>query len=666
MTNRVLVTCLSLAALAACSAGDTARSNPDASFKISDGAHQQAFNDPNANPDFFFLPTMVPNPVNDPDYDPDDFNAKLLPTVEVCVLDLPTTAVEADVQLTTPCRPGGYFTSFGAPVNGGLQKYQGSWSIPVSNDVFYRIRVKVGAVYLGFADVHTVGSPSLLNTVNQDQFVGQQDGSNLPIPFRIEIGALCTPAGLRPCDSATLGLETGGAVNISTDGGTSLSGVKVPPQNSQSGNHTFTVQGCDDLNPRAIDLPTFGSCVRVQPTPALTGPLTVPATVEVCDLSPDISVAGLTEAQEELITLHKLDGATVRALPHVAGCTITVGAAKPTMKGVIRELARGNVGGALGKLALMAGPAALHARRLDVGAGGQAFDFSDFQFALPAKMTIDAGNAQTAAQGTTLPVDPAVKVTDLNGDPVANATVHFAAVQGSVGAASVTTAADGIAKASWTLASPVGTQSATASGRGIAGENADGPRAALDPFMAIQPHYNPGGDPVPDPVLPVVLQTGVRTFTASSIVPFAASGYSHKVVASNSTSPTGWQTPGFNAAANGFVAGIAPFASAGRPCFYAAATPWAERTDILVRKTFDLLTAGTVQVRVAMDKDIVAIYLNGVAMTGGPLSYTGCAAPDIAGNSIFTGTGSVGTNLVAIRVKSRSQAAFLDLRISKP
>ena len=107
MTNRVLVTCLSLAALAACSAGDTARSNPGSSFKISDGAHQQAFNDPNANPDFFFLPTMVPNPVNDPDYDPDDFNAKLLPTVEVCVLDLPTTAVEADVQLTTPCRPGG-------------------------------------------------------------------------------------------------------------------------------------------------------------------------------------------------------------------------------------------------------------------------------------------------------------------------------------------------------------------------------------------------------------------------------------------------------------------------------------------------------------------------------------------------------------------------------
>ncbi|HSE51760.1 MAG TPA: Ig-like domain-containing protein [Gemmatimonadales bacterium] len=667
MTRRALVAYLSMAALAACSAGDTARPYQGPSASISDGAHQQAFNDPNGNPDFFFLPTMVPNPVNDPDFDPDDFNPRLLPTVEVCALDLPNNASENDVLLTTPCKAGGYFASFGAPVNGGLQKYQASWTIPVSPELFYRIRVKVGEVSLGFADVHTVANPSLLQTVDKDRFVGQQDGSNLPIPFRIEIGALCTPAGLRPCDSATLGLATGGTVNISTDDGNTLSGVRLPPQNAQSGNHTLTVQPCLDLNPRAIDLPTFGSCVRVEPTPALTAPLNVAAVVEVCDVGADLSAAGLTEEQEELVTLHKLHGSQVQALPHLTGCTISTGAATPSVKGVIRHLARGNLRGAVKMLARMAGPTPLHARRLDVGGAGGAFEFSDFQFALPAKMSIQAGNGQTAPHGTTLPLEATIKVTDLNDDPVANATVSFAVAQGSVGSASVTTGADGIAKTTWTLGATIGTQTATASGRGIAGANLDGPRTAFDPFMSIQSHFDLGGpDPIPDPAQPVAVQTGTQTFSASSIVPFGASGYSYKVVSNTTASPAGWQTPGFNEAGNGFVAGIAPFASAGRPCFYSVATPWAVRSSILVRKAFTLGAAGTVQVKMAMDTEVIEIYLNGVAMSGGPLTFSDCAVPNAVTNSTFTGSGVPGNNLIAVRVKARSNSSFLDTRISAP
>ena len=667
MTHRTLVVGVSIAGLAACSAGDTTRSTYVPSTTISDGAHQQAFNDPNGNPDFFFLPTMVENPINDPDFDPDDFNGKLLPTVEVCALNLPNDASESDVQLSTPCKTGGYFASFAAPVNGGLQKYQASWTVPVSAELFYRIRVKVGDVSLGFADVHTVSNPSLLRTVDDARFVGQQDGSNLPIPFRIEIGALCTPAGLRPCDSSTLGLATGGTVNISTDGGNTLSGVRLPPQNAQSGNHTLTVQPCPDLNPRAIDLPTYGSCVRVEPTPALTAPLNVAAVVEVCDVGPALAGAGLTHEQEELVTLHKLQGSTVEALPHLTGCTITTGAATPSVKGVIRQLARGNLRGAVKMLAKMAGPTPLHARRLDVGGAGGAFNFSDFQFARPAKMAIHTGNGQTAPHGTTLPVETGVLVTDLNGDPVANATVTFAAAQGSVGSASVTTGADGIAKTPWTLGAPIGTQTVTASGRGIAGANLDGPRTAFDPFMSIQTHFDLGGpDPIPDPAQPVAVQTGTQTFSASSIVPFGASGYSYKVVSNGTASPPAWQTPGFNEAGNGFVAGIAPFASTGRPCFYAASTSWGERSSILVRKSITLNAAGTVQVRMAMDTEVIEIYLNGVAMSGGPLSFSDCAIPNAAANSIFTGSGVPGNNLLAVRVKGRSTSSFLDTRISAP
>ena len=46
---------------------------------ILDGAH-------NGDPDFFFLPPLVPDPSNDPHFDAGKFDATLSPTVEVCRL----------------------------------------------------------------------------------------------------------------------------------------------------------------------------------------------------------------------------------------------------------------------------------------------------------------------------------------------------------------------------------------------------------------------------------------------------------------------------------------------------------------------------------------------------------------------------------------------------
>jgi len=56
----------------------------DPSKMISDGAH-------GGNPDFFFLPPMVPNPVNNPNFEQGKFNATLGPslTVEICELQGP-------------------------------------------------------------------------------------------------------------------------------------------------------------------------------------------------------------------------------------------------------------------------------------------------------------------------------------------------------------------------------------------------------------------------------------------------------------------------------------------------------------------------------------------------------------------------------------------------
>ncbi|HEV8356729.1 MAG TPA: Ig-like domain-containing protein, partial [Gemmatimonadales bacterium] len=431
---------------------------------------------------------------------------------------------------------GAYDTSFVATVNVGLQRYAASWTVPVSDDIFYRISVWIGGVgtgiRLGFADVHTVPSPAQLKSVNQDQFIGQQDGSNLPIRFRIEIGALCDPPGRRPCDSATLQFTSGGSVSISTDGGKTLSGVTLPAQ-SQARQHTLTVQKCKDgdLNPRAIDLPTFGSCVTVKATPDLgTTPLNNPAIVQVCDLAGTLSAAGLvSEAQEHRITLHRLDGSTVQALPHVAGCAEFTGQRTPSIGSVLVELAQGHLKAAGGKLLEMLGPTPLNARRrrINLGGGGSTFGFSDFQFALPAKMDFYLGNGQTAPINSTLLIPPAVRVTDLGGDPVARATVHFATTDGSVGPASDTTDTDGngIATTSWTLGATIGTQYMTASGRGIAGGNFDGPRCNFDPFQPIQLSPNPPEFGPASPCargtsngvagLAVVLQEGTRIFTAT-------------------------------------------------------------------------------------------------------------------------------------------------------
>src|SRR4030081_609828 len=53
----------------------------DPSAILSDGAH-------GGNPDFFFLPPLVPSPYNNPDFEPGTFNSTLQPSlrVEICEL----------------------------------------------------------------------------------------------------------------------------------------------------------------------------------------------------------------------------------------------------------------------------------------------------------------------------------------------------------------------------------------------------------------------------------------------------------------------------------------------------------------------------------------------------------------------------------------------------
>lgn len=113
---------------------------------------------------------------------------------------------------------------------------------------------------------------------------------------------------------------------------------------------------------------------------------------------------------------------------------------------------------------------------------GAAKVFATFNAtALPdpaAQIAIGAGNQQTAHPLSSVPIAPAVQVTDQYGNPVPNVTVSFtpAGGSGSVTSGTPTTLANGTATVgSWTLGATCGSTNsltATATGNGIAGNPA--------------------------------------------------------------------------------------------------------------------------------------------------------------------------------------------------
>jgi hypothetical protein len=93
-------------------------------------------------------------------------------------------------------------------------------------------------------------------------------------------------------------------------------------------------------------------------------------------------------------------------------------------------------------------------------------------FGAPATITIVDGNNQTARVETALPVRPAVKVTDANGNAVNNAVVHFTVTGGggSVSGIPGVTEFSGIAKVgNWTMGATPGANQMVATVAGLAG-----------------------------------------------------------------------------------------------------------------------------------------------------------------------------------------------------
>ena len=462
---------------------------PLASF--SDGTHE-------GNPDFFFLPPIFKHPTSHPNFSPGEFNANVRPTVEICELAPlvpPATVPSCATTIKT-------FAPADITLDPANEQYAVNWHTDESNLVltkFYRIRVLLGTQELGHADVDPVGTTGDLKNVETGEVIALVNGRTLPIKFRIENGAACNGGD---CDSKTIDLSQGGFVVLETTGDR----VDIPAQEQSGQVVTVTVQRCDDLD---IDLPVFGNCLRVTADPRLLAPRLVPAaTVSICSLNP--TTLPLLHAQQDLLTLHRQDGETVLALPHADDfCETPIG--RSDGLDVWRALSRA--------VAWIFKPRELHASSmvLDVGQGGQTEGFSDFQFALPAKMEISSLANQATSPNSAVPSVPAVLVTDADGNPVAGASVHFQITStggGSIAPVAGTVVSDASGRAALTewIVGAAGSHALQAFGNGIADPRNNGPAEGFDPFAPAVLHDPEQNKAQP----PVSLGTGRLTYMATA------------------------------------------------------------------------------------------------------------------------------------------------------
>jgi hypothetical protein len=717
MIRRVL-SAIPLAVLVACSGTETTGPRATApSFAISDGAHA------GGNPDAFFLPLLVLPTSSYSNWTPNGFNKSLSPTIVVCPLDVTTVAA---VTPTTACKPagGGFPLSIGGadvkkhfrtgsepsslPTNieDLVSHYHAQWKIPNPCNIVYRLTLNVGDKTLGFADVQCVNNLGALLKVDFKKFGAGLRGTFLQIPFRIEQYALCEVPGVGPCGSTTVATNTGGETTVLLPGGTAPSGVTIPAQGTPTPGTppelTVTVQPCDPLNPRATDIPVFGPCLRVTTSPALPpAGLAVAATVFVCDVQVIEGVHVLNHAQEHRITMHRLDevGAvqTVTALPHISGCPVTTAAAPASLKGILRDLAQGNLKAAGGQVLSMIGPKPLYAaRRLNLGAGGLTRGFSDFQVGLGCALSKpeDSGDGQTGAPGAQL-ADPAtVECRDVGGDPVRGATVRFQASTGGLPnpEISVITDNDGRANTAWTLSSTPGLNSLTAKGRGLAGTDFNGPRGGndtptiVDPFQPIQAAFDDVTDPVdPNDLDEELVKTGSLSFSATGIFavveafPFGASGYSYAFGGAGfdpsdaAVEGNKWYESAFSGSYwNG--EGLTPFITGGIGAFGSGGcgaasivTPWAignseVPSDILLRKSFTTPNSGYIEVSILIDND-VRVWIDGTELTDGFVMHENCVTLSPPGPFYTSTVLPAGTHWLAVRGRDRGGDSYVDAKV---
>jgi hypothetical protein len=298
---------------------------PTANYQVSDGSTFGG----NGNPYFFFLPPLVPSPSYS-----GVFDASLLPYLSIRV----SGPFEADTVAVCGEAIRVFDASNGLTMSLENETYSFGWntgSAGLADGKVYRLCVRltppgVASVDLGFRDISpTQGGGS----VAEDPVYKFNNGSNLAIKFRVEVGvlnnALCTSGELGDdydctaqilnsnetalCDNQTCLLTTGimAAPELFL---VEKFGVDNPQCFESDGSSTV------DGFPLDMDIPQFAGCVRVtlfDEDLSFQGFLDSFGTVGAC-FYPGSNPNELKPQQDESIQLHiQYPGAerTVWALP---------------------------------------------------------------------------------------------------------------------------------------------------------------------------------------------------------------------------------------------------------------------------------------------------------------------------------------------------------------
>jgi hypothetical protein len=429
----------------------TSPKSPRISAAISDGAHE------GGNIHFFFLPPMVPKPAFS-----GTFNPNLGPVAQVCTL--------AVIGGTTACDPSIPVINLGPmQQDASNQQYQVNWNTGTTNVVTtstYRIQVFAANELLGFADVQPITNGSMKNKVTGDT-VALVDGRTLPIKVRIESGALCS--GPLDCGEGTVG--PAGATIVT---GNTFAGALFPP-GALTNTVTVLIAQSTSEPCLPVDLVQHEGCYNFVTSPP--GQFQSNVTVAIC--VPTEEFQGIPSSALHWFILHRLDlvggQPVVTPLPNAPAtflpCDESETAPPPStigLRGMDRWLALAKAG--VRHLIGLFTPRKLYAFHL--GVGGSTCCFSQIGWALPAIMTKNAGDGQTAVSGTAVAIPPSVVLRDSGGGPVVGETVTFSVGSGggSITGATQVTDQGGVATVgSWTLGSSLGSNTLIATSHGAVG-----------------------------------------------------------------------------------------------------------------------------------------------------------------------------------------------------
>lgn len=156
--------------------------------------------------------------------------------------------------------------------------------------------------------------------------------------------------------------------------------------------------------------------------------------------------------------------------------------------------------------------------------------------------------------------------------------------------------------------------------------------------------------------------TGLTAESVDSLG-YQASGYRYQVIGLTDSPPAGFQQTSFDDST--WSTGTAAFGSGGNCSLQSTVqTPWTLDTQLVVRRVVNLQAGATdVQLKLAIDNDVVAAFFNGTQISG-EILHEFCPALDDFTILVPEGLVRSGPNVVSLVLRHRNGESFFDMRVA--